>query len=96
MVNLVEILALGAVNEPLISIAIWALLLINVLLSSDSAVVNLVEILALGAVNEPLISDAICAEPLITPSLRFTNGCQAPACAKYPLPVAWTWANIPW
>jgi len=35
-------------------------------------------------------------EPLSTPSLRFTNGCQAPACAKYPLPVAWTWANIPW
>ena len=34
------------------------------------------------------------------PTLPFvsllTNSNQLPAWAKYPLPVAWTWANIPW
>src|SRR6056300_456718 len=69
------------VKEPLISDDIWALLLIKVLLSSDSTVDNLVEILALGEVNEPLMSDDICAEPLTNP----VGNCSLPLMIPVPL-----------
>ena len=55
-------LELTVVNEPLMSEAIWALLLINVLPSSDSAVEILPARLELVEVNEPLIWVANWAE----------------------------------
>jgi len=62
VVNLVLIDALAAVNEPLISEAIWAELDSNVLPNSLSAVDILLANEELVEVNEPLISEAICAE----------------------------------
>src|SRR6056300_1555850 len=62
VVNLVDKLLLKSLDEPEISDAICALLLIKVFPNSLSAVVIRVEKLALGAVNEPDISEDICAE----------------------------------
>ena len=39
-------------------------------------------------VNPPSPTDASCE--------LFANFIQLPPCAKYPAPVPWTWANIPW
>ena len=54
-----EKLALGATNEPLMSVDNCAELDTSVFPNSVSAVVTLVEKLALGATNEPLMSVAI-------------------------------------
>src|SRR6056300_274148 len=59
VVNLVDKLLLKEFDEPEISDAICAELLIRVLSSSVSAVVILVEKLELAAVKEPLMSDDI-------------------------------------
>ena len=59
-------------NEPLIFDAICAEPLINVLLSSDSAVLILLARLELTVVNEPLIPAAVKDEPPPT-ALPFTN-----------------------